>query len=104
MNNNLITIIYYPRLIRYKLILQCWEFEAVNRPRFADIVNALSESLGAMAGYLDIAAFSGETIVAEINECRETSELFEEQSLNNQASGAKEECQDTAPLSDESTV
>ena len=73
----------------------------MNRPRFADIVNALSKSLGAMAGYLDIA---GETTVAEINECRETSELFEEQSLNNQASGAKEECQDVAPLSDESTV
>ena len=73
-------------------------------PRFADIVSALSESLGAMAGYLDIAAFSGETTDAEINECRETLELVEEQSINNQASSAKEECQDVAPLSDESTV
>ena len=76
----------------------------MNRPRFADIVSALSESLGAMAGYLDIAAFSGETIVAEINEYRETLELVEEQSLNNRALSAKEECQDEAPLSDESTV
>ena len=76
----------------------------MNRPRFADIVSALSESLGAMAGYLDIAAFSGETTVAEINECRETLELVEEQSLNNQALSAKEECQDAAPLSDEPTV
>ena len=75
----------------------------MNRPRFANIVNAFSESLGAMAGYLDIAAFSGETTVAEINECRETLELVEEQSLN-QASNAKEECQDTAPISDESTM
>ena len=76
----------------------------MNRPRFADIVNALSESLGAMAGYLDIVAFSGETIVGEINECRESLELVEEHSLNYQASSAKEECQDVAPLPDESTV
>ena len=76
----------------------------MNRPRFANIVNALSESLGAMAGYLDITAFSGETTVAEINECRETLELVEEQSLNNQASSAEEECQDVVPLPNESTV
>ena len=75
----------------------------MNRPRFADIVHALSESLGAMAGYLNIVAFSGETTVAEINECRETLELVEKQSLN-QASSAKEEYQDMAPLSDESAV
>ena len=56
----------------------------MNRPRFTDIVSALSESLEAMAGYLDIGAFSGETTVtvAEINECRETMDLVEEQSLN----------------------
>ena len=53
----------------------------MDRPRFADIVSALSKSLGAMAGYLDIGAFSGETTVtvAEMNECRD---LVEEQSLN----------------------
>ena len=76
----------------------------MNRPQFATIVSALSESLGAMAGYLDIVAFSGETTVTEINKCRETLELVEEQSINNQASSAKEECQDAAPLLDESTV
>ena len=48
----------------------------MNRPRFADIVSELSESLRAMAGYLqllDIGAFSGKTPVmaAEINECRQ---------------------------------
>ena len=86
------------------MILQCWEFKVGNRPRFADIVSALSVSLGAMAGYLDIAAFSEETTVAEINECRETLELVEEQTLNNQALSAKEEYQDVAPLSDEPTV
>ncbi len=74
----------------------------MNRPRFADIVSALSESLGAMAGYLDIGAF-GETTVVEINKCRETLELIEEKSLN-QASSAEEKCQDEATVSDESTV
>ena len=68
----------------------------MDRPRFADIVSALSESLGAMAGYLDIGAFSGESTVtvtvAEMNECRD---LVEEQSLN-QASKRNE--------ADESTV
>ena len=58
----------------------------MNRPQFADIVSELSESLRAMAGYLqllDIGAFSGKTpvIVAEINECRETMDLVEEQLL-----------------------
>ena len=64
----------------------------MDRPRFADIVSTLSESLGAMAGYLDIGAFSGESTAAEINECRD---LVEEQSLN-QASKRNE--------ADESTV
>ena len=64
----------------------------MNRPRFADIVSALSESLGAMAGYLDIGAFSGESTVTVTNECRD---LVEEQSLN-QASKRNE--------ADESTV
>ena len=53
----------------------------MNRPRFANIVGALSYSLEAMAGYLDISAFSETTV--ERNECRETLklELVEEQSL-----------------------
>ena len=53
----------------------------MDRPRFADIVSALSKSLGAMAGYLDIGAFSGESTAAEINEYR-ARDLVEEQSLN----------------------
>ena len=73
---------------RYKFILQCWEVDPVNRPRFTSIVDALSDSLQAMAGYLDISAF-GETI-AERNKCRETLESVEEQSLC-QALNAKEE-------------
>ena len=87
---------------RYKLILQCWEFEAVNRPGFADIVSALSESLEAMAGYLDIGAFSGENTVAETDECRETLGLVEEQSLPQASSEGK--CQEEATVLDESTV
>ena len=47
----------------------------MNWPRFADIVTELSESLRAMAGYLqllDIGAFRGKipVMAAEINECR----------------------------------
>ena len=73
----------------------------MNRPRFANIVSALSISLEAMAGYLNISAFGGTTV--EINECKETLELIEEQSLC-QASSAKEKCQDEAAIPDESTV
>ena len=73
---------------RYKFKLQCWEIDPVNRPRFTNIVDALSDSLQAMAGYLDIGAF-GETI-AERNERRETLESVEGQSLY-QALSAKEE-------------
>ena len=52
----------------------------MNRPRFANIVGTLSYSLEAIAGYLDISAFSETTV--ERNECRETlKELVEEQSL-----------------------
>ena len=90
-------------IFRYQLLLQCWEFERVDRPQFADIVSTLSESLGAMAGYLDIGAFSGETTVVEINECsRETLGLVEEQLLPQASSEGK--CQDEATVSDESTV
>ena len=73
----------------------------MNRPRFANIVSDLSDSLEAMAGYMDISAFGGTAV--EINECRETLELIEEQSLC-QASSAKKKCQDEAPVPDESTV
>ena len=75
----------------------------MDRPRFADIVSTLSESLGAMAGYLDIGAFSGESTVVDMKECsRETLELVEEQSLPQASSEGK--CQDEATVSDESTV
>ena len=60
-------------------MLQCWELEPVNRPRFANIVSTLSDSLEAMAGYVDIGALGGTTV--EINKCRETLALIEEQSL-----------------------
>ena len=73
----------------------------MNRPRFANIVSALSSSLEAMAGYLDIGAFGGTAM--EINKCKETLELIEEQSLC-QTSSAKEKYQDKAPVPDESTV
>ena len=76
---------------RYKFILQCWEVDPVNRPRFTNIVDALSDSLQAMAGYLDIGAF-GETI-AERNKHRETLESVEEQSLCQALSVEEEEHQ-----------
>ena len=52
----------------------------MNRPRFADIVSMLSDSLEAMAGYLDFGAFAGETTV-EMRACREALELDKEQAL-----------------------
>ena len=73
----------------------------MNRPRFANIVSTFSDSLEAMAGYLDISAFGGTAM--EINKYRETLELIEEQSLR-QTLSAKEKCQDEAPVPDESTV
>ena len=80
--------------------MQCWELEPVNRPTFANIVSALSDSLQAMAGYMDIGAFT--TVV--IKECTETlEELVEEQSLC-QVSSAKEERQDETRVSDESAM
>ena len=52
----------------------------MDRPQFADILSALSESLGAMTGYLDIGAFNGESTVVDMKECsREMLELVEEQ-------------------------
>ena len=83
---------------RYEFILKCWDFEPVNRPRFTNIVSALSISLEAMAGYLDIGAF-GET-AAETNsiECRESSEpRVEEQALCQASSEA-------VPVPNESTL
>ena len=70
----------------------------MNRPRFANIVSALSISLEAMAGYLDIGAFGGTTV--ETSKCGETLELVEEQC---QASG-EEKYQGDTPIPDESTV
>ena len=84
--------------------MQCWELEPVNRPTFANIVSVLSDSLQAMAGYLDIGTFGETTVV--INESTEIlEESVKEHSLC-QVSSAKEECQDEAHarVSDESTV
>ena len=85
------------------MVLQCWELEPVNRPTFANIVGALSDSLQAMAGYLDVGAFGENTV--ERNECRETLELVEEQSsCNCQASNAMASQTEATVPNDESTI
>ena len=39
------------------LMQQCWELEPKDRPSFSDLVSSLSQSLEAMAGYMDVGAF-----------------------------------------------
>ena len=36
---------------------RCWELESKGRPSFSDLVSSLSQSLEAMAGYMDVGAF-----------------------------------------------
>ena len=85
------------------MILQCWELEPVNRPTVANIVGALSDSLQAMAGYLDIGAFGENTV--ERSEYRETLELVEEQlTCDCQASNAMASQTEATVPNDESTV
>ena len=35
----------------------CWELDPKSRPSFSDLVSSLSQSLEAMAGYMDVGAF-----------------------------------------------
>ena len=39
------------------LMQQCWDLEPKSRPSFSDLVSTLSQSLEAMAGYMDVGAF-----------------------------------------------
>ena len=44
------------------MMLQCWDPEPQSRPTFSDIVASLSQSLEAMADYLDINAFGNNKV------------------------------------------
>ena len=39
------------------LMQHCWELDPKSRPSFSDLVSSLSQSLEAMAGYIDVGAF-----------------------------------------------
>ena len=52
-------------------MLQCWEFEAKNRPTFSILVSSLSLSLEAMADYMDVSG----TIIPNSNFLDKKTEL-----------------------------
>ena len=58
---------------RYTLMLHCWEREPQNRPTFSNFVESLSQSLEAMADYMDIGAF-GEVSERNLSAVTGTSE------------------------------
>ena len=75
-----VNLIVFLTTLRYKCLIQCWEFEPANRPQFTDIVKSLSLSLEGTAGYLQLdktSTFGGSTV--ESSECKGL-ELVEEQS------------------------
>ena len=60
-------------------MLRCWEFNAKNRPGFAELVSSLSMSLETMAGYMDVSVLGGTT---DTIKDRESSELNDAHRVN----------------------
>ena len=50
---------------RYVFMSQCWKLEPDERPPFSNLVNSLSQSIEAMAGYMDVFAFGRENSPAD---------------------------------------
>ncbi len=69
---------------------QCWELEPKSRPSFSDLVGSLSQSLEAMAGYMDVGAFGEMQVQPLQSECGDNAKKSEEPDSSKEGSKTDE--------------